>query len=253
MFGSSQQRACVPLPWWTSKSTTRTFSTAKSRRALGVPLSSHKSPRVASLAQVATTFRKQKPIAFLEHAWWPGGRMQQRAWAWRPATTEAHASTAHPIATKAALQLEAFRYTSCSNCFTTLDRYCRVDLPEPLARRRPNRLRCRLLDCRHVRRRVHREVLLLRRQPPADPHAPILQPALLHRPHDRAVTRGPFRVLLIADRVVLLHPHVVRVPNRLLHLPCAQRRHDPRLWTSHASSKPRASRSFGGSGVSSCS
>ena len=63
--GSVSKIACVPLPWWTSKSTTAT----RARPCLSQ----------ACAAATAIELNRQKPIATEPVAWWPGGRTAQNA------------------------------------------------------------------------------------------------------------------------------------------------------------------------------
>ena len=81
----------VPLPWCTSKSMIATrFKPWRSS---------------AYLAATATLFTKQKPMAWLRVAWWPGGRTAQKAFTISPAMMASVASMAAPAAIKIASQL----------------------------------------------------------------------------------------------------------------------------------------------------
>jgi len=50
----------------------------------------------AYLAAMATLLKKQKPMALSRQAWWPGGRMAQKAFSNSPAITASVASKAAP-------------------------------------------------------------------------------------------------------------------------------------------------------------
>ena len=78
----------VPLPWCTSKSTMATRLRPWRSQAY--------------LAATATLLKKQKPIAWLRVAWWPGGRVAQKALVSSPVTTASTASMAAPADTSAA-------------------------------------------------------------------------------------------------------------------------------------------------------
>ena len=73
--------ACVPLPWWTSKSTIATRSSPSSR--------------CAARAAMATLLKMQKPIARPGIAWCPGGRTSAKL-------PRSAASTVVPAASSAA-------------------------------------------------------------------------------------------------------------------------------------------------------
>ena len=63
--GSSKKMSCVPLPWWTSKSTIATLPCGASVAAWAAP--------------TATWLSRQNPMARVRVAWWPGGRTRQTA------------------------------------------------------------------------------------------------------------------------------------------------------------------------------
>ncbi len=78
----------LPLPWWTSKSTSATRSSPWWLSAWRMP--------------TATLSKKQKPIGASCVAWWPGGRTAQNAVFTSPFKTRSVASTAAPAARSAA-------------------------------------------------------------------------------------------------------------------------------------------------------
>ncbi len=92
--------AWVPLPWWTSKSTTATFD----------------SPAAwAAWAAIATLEKMQKPMGRPGSAWWPGGRTAQKARSAWPAATSRTAATTAPAARRAAFRLPADMKVSASS------------------------------------------------------------------------------------------------------------------------------------------
>ena len=90
--GSALKMSCVPLPWWTSKSTMATRSAPYLR--------------CASRATMATVLMRQKPIGVSISAWWPGGRMAQKALSTSPSTTASSAASAAAQARSAAASSE---------------------------------------------------------------------------------------------------------------------------------------------------
>ncbi len=91
----------MPLPWCTSKSTIATR--LRLRRC-----SAYK-------AAIATLLKKQKPMALLRVAWWPGGRTAQKAFSSSPASTASVAATAAPAARSAAVKVWALMEVSVSS------------------------------------------------------------------------------------------------------------------------------------------
>ncbi len=86
--GSPWKMSSVPFPWWTSKSTTATRDRPCAARACAAP--------------TATLLKRQKPMARLRSAWWPGGRTAQNAVAHSPRMTRSTAITTAPAACFAA-------------------------------------------------------------------------------------------------------------------------------------------------------
>ena len=95
---SPAMMSSVPLPWCTSKSMMATRC--------------RPSTSSAWRAAMATLLKKQKPIAALRVAWWPGGRTEQNALSTSPLNTASVAATAAPAARSAARQVPA--HTSVS-------------------------------------------------------------------------------------------------------------------------------------------
>ena len=83
----------VPLPWWTSKSTIRTFFQ-------GVRAWRYR-------AATATWLKMQNPIARSRVAWCPGGRTAQNAWRARPAAISSTATSSAPTACRATSKVRA--------------------------------------------------------------------------------------------------------------------------------------------------
>src|SRR3954468_19952445 len=78
----------VPLPWWTSQSSTK--------------IRSRPSASNACRAATATLLNRQKPIAVRGSAWWPGGRSPQKPTRASPPTRASTIATAPPAACSAA-------------------------------------------------------------------------------------------------------------------------------------------------------
>mmetsp|Transcript_4558 Transcript_4558/g.12455 ORF Transcript_4558/g.12455 Transcript_4558/m.12455 type:complete len:229 (-) Transcript_4558:594-1280(-) len=88
---------CVPLPWCTSQS-------RMSTRCAPQPC--------AALAATAALLKKQKPMAMLLSAWWPGGRTMAAPCAASPWTTLQATSAAPPAANRAQWKVCALAYMS---------------------------------------------------------------------------------------------------------------------------------------------
>src|SRR6201998_4336096 len=80
--------SAVPLPWWTSQSSTKTRETP--------------SCAIASSAAIATLLNRQNPIARSGSAWWPEGRTPQKPSLASPASSALVISHAAPAACLAA-------------------------------------------------------------------------------------------------------------------------------------------------------
>ena len=83
----------MPFPWWTSKSATRTRVAPKCS--------------TRSFAATAIVLKKQKPIACVASAWWPGGRAATKTAGARFSITASTAARTSPVARYAAENVAA--------------------------------------------------------------------------------------------------------------------------------------------------